>query len=348
MVIPQQLWSSAESFRDGLAAVGGGTPFRFGYIDKTGKYIIEPRDGLSYGGFHDGLMKIKEGKKWGYIDKTGRVVIPPAFVDANNFSCGLAGVVHESLGAGYINAKGDWVIRLNSAVPDYEGFSEGLAPVWDKKSRLFGYITTNGTFAIAPRFKGARAFHQGRAAVRVAMKDETGWPVYKWGAIDIDGKLVVPAQYKTVWSFEEGMAKVVADTGSGFVNLAGELVVPCAFQNVEPFKNGLASVEVGSCLHMDTVWKGYINKKGEFVWRPSNYKTLDEARAKVTAEEERKPSIVLRKDAGTNEKGLLVTWPKKVLFTGDKAVIPIRVLPANGKCTTSAIGKCTTLRRVEL
>ncbi len=242
-----------------------------------------------------------------------------------DFTCGLAGVVHGRLGPGYITALGDLVIRLDSAVPHYEGFSEGLAPVWDKKSGLLGYITTNGTFAIAPRFKGAGAFHEGRAAVRVAMKDETGWPVYKWGAIDIDGKLVVPAQYKTVWSFEEGMDKIVADTGSGFVNLAGELVVPCAFQNVEPFKNGLASVEVGSCLHMDTVWKGYINKKGEFVWRPSNYKTLDEARAKVTAEEERKPSIVLRKDAGTNEKGLLVPWPKKVLFTGDKAVIPIRV-----------------------
>ena len=71
-----------------------------GYIDKTGKIVINPEfdDG---GSFSEGLAwvniggKLNEhggvkGGKYGYIDKTGNIVINPQFDVAGDFSDGLA------------------------------------------------------------------------------------------------------------------------------------------------------------------------------------------------------------------------------------------------------------------
>jgi hypothetical protein len=46
---------------------------RWGYIDRKGEWVINPRfDRAS--GFSQGLASVGMGKRWGYIDKTGRYV----------------------------------------------------------------------------------------------------------------------------------------------------------------------------------------------------------------------------------------------------------------------------------
>jgi hypothetical protein len=51
--------------------------------------------------FSDGLAPAKEGDRWGYIDKTGRFVIRPQFVDALSFENGIGEVTPEGEHAGY-------------------------------------------------------------------------------------------------------------------------------------------------------------------------------------------------------------------------------------------------------
>ncbi len=46
--------------------------------------------------FIDGLAKVRKGDKFGYVDKTGRFVIEARFADAEDFSEGLAAVRLES------------------------------------------------------------------------------------------------------------------------------------------------------------------------------------------------------------------------------------------------------------
>jgi hypothetical protein len=60
----------AFHFSEGLAAVQIGG--KWGYIDKTGKIVIEPRTLNSAKDFHNGLAYIvtKNGEH-GYIDKAG-------------------------------------------------------------------------------------------------------------------------------------------------------------------------------------------------------------------------------------------------------------------------------------
>ncbi len=317
-VIPPQ-HDSAQSFKDGLAAVSIGEPFegqcKYGYIDKSGRYVLELNESFSYCGFSDGLMKVKKGMKWGYIDTKGNWAIPHEFMDADDFSSGLAGVRLDEKVAGYINTKGEWVIRLDSALPHYEGFAENLAPVLDCKSGKLGFINKAGIFVIPPQFDQASSFHEGRAAVCIVKEDATGWPQTKWGAINTAGEVVIPIKYETLWPFSEGMSKVADNHECGFVNLDGELAIPCMFRSVDPFENGLAFVTVGDFADK-TGWSGYINKQGDFVWRPSDFKARDKARE---SEKNREPTIKVFNDRECNDKGLLVTCTRKVPRAGENA-----------------------------
>jgi hypothetical protein len=49
---------------------------KWGYIDKTGKYIINPQFDEAMG-FNEGLASVRIGDKWGYIDKNGKFVWNP-------------------------------------------------------------------------------------------------------------------------------------------------------------------------------------------------------------------------------------------------------------------------------
>ena len=64
---------------------------KYGFIDKSGKVVIEPQfDDADL--FSEGLVLVEKDGKWGFIDKSGKVVIEPQFDDAEPFSEGLAKV----------------------------------------------------------------------------------------------------------------------------------------------------------------------------------------------------------------------------------------------------------------
>jgi len=75
--------NSRTRFSEGLAAVriGDEETGKWGYIDKTGKFAVNPQFDWALG-FSDGLAAVRIGDvattKWGYINKTGRFVWGPA------------------------------------------------------------------------------------------------------------------------------------------------------------------------------------------------------------------------------------------------------------------------------
>jgi hypothetical protein len=101
---------------------------RCGYIDKTGKVVIEP---LYYEceKFSEGLAPVRYGsEKWGWIDRTGNFVIQPMCFEPDSFSEGLA--VCQGLAEFYINRTGKIVIigkGLDNPIQIARPFSEGLA-----------------------------------------------------------------------------------------------------------------------------------------------------------------------------------------------------------------------------
>jgi hypothetical protein len=100
-----------KNFSEGLA-VEWGTQGLLGYIDTTGKFIIEPKFSRA-GDFSEGVAAVRIDGKYGFIDKTGKMMIEPQFTFASNFTGGLAYIANEN-GTGYIDKSGKLVFYSDS------------------------------------------------------------------------------------------------------------------------------------------------------------------------------------------------------------------------------------------
>ena len=94
--------------------------------------------------FSEGLARVSLGNKLGYIDKSGKVVIEPQFDLAFDFSDGMAFVINDGKFS-YIDKTGKMPFSLE--IPDFTAidpdrtydFSEGLAPIKiDGKFWIYG------------------------------------------------------------------------------------------------------------------------------------------------------------------------------------------------------------------
>jgi hypothetical protein len=91
-----------------------------GYIDKTGKVVINPQFD-NFGQFSEGLANVRIGHKEGYIDKTGKFVINPQFDDVGPFSDGLA-PIRIGYKLGYIDKTGKIVWMEGEQKSDNDNF----------------------------------------------------------------------------------------------------------------------------------------------------------------------------------------------------------------------------------
>lgn len=87
---------------------------QWGYIDKTGKFIIPPRLGWPEM-FSEGVAAVKakdpkgwRGQKWVMIDKTGKVVLEPKTGRPPEFRGGVARVRYGRE-TGYIDKTGEYI-----------------------------------------------------------------------------------------------------------------------------------------------------------------------------------------------------------------------------------------------
>jgi hypothetical protein len=168
---------------------------KYGFIDKTGKWVIQPKFG-ELGDFNDGLARaslIQNGKV-GFIDKTGNWVIEPKYSIASDFSEGLAtAILNLGDSLGFIDKTGNWVVQPKfESTPSYK-FSEGLVllrifnPV--DKSDSVGFSDKAGNLVIQPKCYSAESFQNGLALVDI------GDPAHpKMGFIDKTGNWVLREQ----------------------------------------------------------------------------------------------------------------------------------------------------------
>ena len=85
----------------------------------------------------------------------------------------------------------------------------------------------------------------------------------KFGYIDRNGVIVIPAQFKRAENFSDGLARVMIGEKSGFIDRNGKIVIPIKFDEnrVGDFSEGLARVEIDG-KH------GFIDLKGNMVISP--------------------------------------------------------------------------------
>lgn len=73
-VVIQTKYYLANNFKEGLCAVVENRNSKWGFIDKQGGVIINPRFDEVSEGFRNGLCWVKENHQWGYINRNGEYV----------------------------------------------------------------------------------------------------------------------------------------------------------------------------------------------------------------------------------------------------------------------------------
>lgn len=108
-------YQNALDFNEGMAWVGiihQQHMTLWALINKQDTMLTDYRFNQVYD-FSDGLAAVREGELWGFIDKSGKYVIEPQFTSAASFVNGLAWAAkHKEDLYGFINKQGEFVIKI--------------------------------------------------------------------------------------------------------------------------------------------------------------------------------------------------------------------------------------------
>lgn len=236
-----------ESFAEGRAVYY--IDQKCGYIDKTGRTVIEPRFDNCFA-FAEGLAKVRIGELYGFIDRAGTMVIKPQFPRP---------YVPDILGRPYPT--------------DYDlGFNDGLATVEFGATRKWAYIDKTGAVVFAVPHDQYSPFSFSEGLVR--MRNEHGGE----GFLDTNGNIAIEPVWSSVEAFSEGLAAVEQRDNYqrgcehyncwGYLDRAGRVIIEPQFSSAGPFRGGLAWVTIAIPRrdYSATYKQGYVNRRGEFVW----------------------------------------------------------------------------------
>jgi hypothetical protein len=107
--------------------------------------------------------------------------------------------------------------------------------------KQLGYIDVSGQFILPPQFDEARAFCEGRVAVKTGEQ---------WRFIDTTGKSVTPPQFDSVQDFSDGLVQVfilantIKDSKYLYLDHTGKIAFNPTFRqlNNSSFSNGCGLV----------------------------------------------------------------------------------------------------------
>ncbi len=257
----------ADQFSEHVAVIV--SDGKYGMIRDDGTVLVEPRyqyiDRMS-----DGMaLFIQSGGLVGYLDHNGEVAVPPrhrvpmdtefdARIPYNpqqyRFQEGLA-VMPGATGLGYTNRSAEFVIppRYRQA----KAFSQGRAAV--RLGDTWGYLNRQGEFVIEAKYDNAHSYSEGLAVV----EQEGQVKVIDWYG-DTVFKLDTSSQVGPDARFQEGRLAVFANGKWGYLDPSGRLVIHPKYSAVRSFQNGLAPVAVRSVGKQIWQW-GYIDRFGRTV-----------------------------------------------------------------------------------
>lgn len=195
---------------------------------------------------------------YGYVNQTGKVVLPGPYRQAERFQDGLAAVQQPGTPGtelwGWIDRTGRWTIQ-----PQFRRvhpFVDGVALV-SREDQSSEFIDPQGktVLTVPPNVSLTTAFSEGLVAFSP--------PQGRWGFMDKQGAIIIPAQFDEVEPFSEGLARVNLNGKFGFVNRAGTVVIPIEHAEAQSFRQGLAAAR----STLSAPW-GYLDQKGNWAISP--------------------------------------------------------------------------------
>lgn len=260
MVIPIE-FDNVNPISEGLAAVKKDD--KYGFIDQTGRFLIQPvwsnaekfSEGLAAVSLEDDSngspFVLILSSRTSYINRKGECVIPPKYYSGCSFSDGLASVSvpvsDDQLQAGFIDRTGEVVIQPGRWDEVINRLSEGVIAVVKDGKPL--YIDQHGNVKIELPHDASMArfldFSEGMARFSISTDGE-----YKYGFIDTSGSVVIPAHFDSTEDFDHGLARATVDDVEGLINKEGDFVWKTAPDWDDPLE---VLDAVGAQFHLDPV-----------------------------------------------------------------------------------------------
>ncbi|MFD0674865.1 WG repeat-containing protein [Cohnella sp. GCM10027633] len=202
------------------------------------------------GDFQGGFAAVEIGGDWGAIDKTGKLIVEPRFDWIEDFIDGyaLAGKYTKSIApdgksASYVNLRGliekkSGEVILEPIYNEVQWRGDGVLAV--AKDEKYGLFDLAGNSLGEARFQSIGEFKEGLAQVSVPHGSDD----YRFGFIDLTGKLVIPTVYEGVFAkFESGLAIVGKSGKWGVIDKKGKIVIPFQYDKMSSsFVSGYAAV----------------------------------------------------------------------------------------------------------
>jgi len=259
---------TGSQFSDAISVVLRNTDKKCLFIDHCGRVLFDAEGYDHAENFVSGYAVVKKGVRSYIIATNGSIVLEKSPLKFREyFSDGLIPVTK---GSGDDKIAGFSDLQGNIKFLKYKitrAFGSGLAPVCEDKT--FNYIDVHGNTKIKTEYVAAKSFHEGLAAVLVGAKyvREMGDPGErlvggKWGFINTNGVLVVPAVYDSVEEYSEGLAAVKSNHRWGYIDRQGKLVIRCKYEFTGQFYHGFSRVSE------DFKNDYYIDRSGEKAFEP--------------------------------------------------------------------------------
>lgn len=248
------------------------------------------------GTFHEGLALAQRNSLWGYIDAEGNEVVPCIYCGTEygnrgfDFSEGMAVVINKDGKYGFINRKGEIVVK-----PQFQeaaSFSEGVAAVFSDGNLNFvgkdGKIVERLSNKYVWDFNATRSlprFKNGVCEVHVPAKEPSEGYSVDIVYIDKKGNEV---QKPDVVNEPEGYVIYAEDGKVGYKDKVGNIVVPAKYSSLGKFSCGvaLATLEYGERGRGAEEWYsdnyvgiyGYVDLEGNETFTHADYDKIDSAR----------------------------------------------------------------------
>lgn len=230
----------------------------WGYIDKTGKFIIEPQYEWAYDFQENGLSCVSKNSRMGLVNEEGREIVKPVYDFITDYSEGIA--VAEKDNVSYaIDEEGKILFESKDSVGQ---FQEGLSRILrtnDGIKTAYGYVDKEGKVVVEPRYEYASPFKNNKALVKV--KDN------HYALIDKSGKSLAEYNYRMVRDLSEDLLVYTGDNDmAGYLKADGSRLTDAKFSYAEPFENGFAVVGIPS--GSNDIKYGAIDKNGAYIIKP--------------------------------------------------------------------------------
>ena len=212
----------------------------YGYINNTGKFIIEPKFSTAEDFNNDSLAIISIENYFGVINTKNEFIVYPIYDFLRPFVENRAIYTLGNV-MGVLSEDGSLITtKPYSFINNYSNSFALVSSYNDSDNSLYGYIDIDGDEAIKPKFLSATDFKDGYALIQDTDN------LYK--VIDKSGEIYTTFNYGYVGNYNEGIFTFSKEIGGplGYVTLEGTVIIEPQFTSAGPVEDGFMIVSNSS------------------------------------------------------------------------------------------------------